>query len=69
MFGPGKYDDVCTEVRKRVGIADVGGVIVIVLGGDKGNGFACQADPLTTLMLPELLDQVVLAMRAEEASA
>jgi hypothetical protein len=71
MFGPGKYDDICTLVRERVGITDAtgGGVIVIVLGGNKGNGFACQADAMTTLALPALLEHVVHQMRAEDGVA
>ena len=51
-IGPGKYDDLCTLVRQRVG-GD--GVIVIVLGGDRGNGFAFQADLKTALLLPQML--------------
>jgi hypothetical protein len=65
-IGPGKYDDVCTLVRERVGIGgDVlsGGVIVIVFGGDKGNGFSCQADAITTLKLPDILENVARQMR------
>jgi hypothetical protein len=68
--GPGKYDDLCTYVREQVGIpwaseSGGGGVIVIVVGGNKGNGFSCQADPQTTLMLPEILDYIAAQMRAD----
>jgi hypothetical protein len=68
MFAPGKYDDLCTLVREKAGLTAGrgGGVMVIVLGGDKGNGFACQADPLVTLMIPEILDDVVRQMRKED---
>jgi hypothetical protein len=68
MFGPGKYDDVCTIVRERVGINDNtgGGVILIVIGGNKGSGFACQADPMVTLALPAMLEHVVHQMRAAD---
>jgi hypothetical protein len=42
-------------------------VVVIVLGGDKGNGFSVQGDLATTLMLPKLLrataDQIEQDMR------
>lgn len=65
-LGPGKYDDVCTMVREKVGIdvsATGGGVIVIVLGGNKGNGFACQADLATTLALPDMLENVAKQIR------
>lgn len=65
-IGPGKYDDLCTMVREKVGIdvsANGGGVIVIVLGGNKGNGFACQADVQTTLLLPDMLESVAKQIR------
>jgi hypothetical protein len=65
MIGPGKYDDLCTLVRQRAGIGreDGGGVIVIVLGGKRGNGFSCQADLMTTLTLPDLLEDIARQMR------
>ena len=62
-IGPGKYDNLCTIVREQAGIGDQGGVIVIVVGGNKGNGFSCQADVETTLGLPDLLDRVAKQMR------
>jgi len=70
-FAPGKYDEVCTLVRNAVGISDGtgGGVMLIVLGGNKGNGFSCQADPLVTLLLPEILDDVVKQMRKVDGMA
>ena len=63
-WGPGKYDDVCTVVTERVGIgAEGGGVIVIVLGGNKGSGFSCQADLRTTLLLPDMLEDIARQIR------
>jgi hypothetical protein len=63
-IGPGKYDDICTMVRERVGIGDKGGgVIVIVFGGNRGNGFSCQADLATTLALPEVLEETARQIR------
>jgi hypothetical protein len=50
--GPGKYDHLATMVREQ---AHAAGVIVIVIGGDKGEGFAMQADLRTTLKLPAIL--------------
>lgn len=38
-MGPGKYDDLATYVREQ---AQATGVIVIVVGGNKGAGFAQQ---------------------------
>jgi hypothetical protein len=62
-LGPGKYDDLCTFVRERAGIGDQGGVIVIVVGGSKGNGFSCQGDLDATLALLDMLESVAEQMR------
>jgi hypothetical protein len=63
-WGPGKYDDVCTKVVEQVGIGEQGGgVIVIVLGGNKGSGFSCQADLRTTLLLPDMLEDIARQIR------
>lgn len=51
-MGPGKYDDLCTYVREQSGGQ---GAIVIVIGGKRGNGFACQTDLATLQSLPEIL--------------
>ena len=70
-IGPGKYDDLCTEVRERVGLGGAdemprgGGVLVIVVGGDKGNGFSCQADLPTTMGLPNLLEMIAAQIRKD----
>jgi hypothetical protein len=60
--GPGKYDALCTEVREK---AKAQGVLLIVLHGTFGSGFSCQADLETTLMLPDLLEQVAADIRRE----
>jgi len=64
-LGPGKYDDLCTLVREQVGLGEDpgGGVIVIVVGGNKGSGFSCQADLRTTLGLPDLLEEIARQIR------
>jgi hypothetical protein len=66
-LGPGKYDDLCTYVRKKAGITpDMnGGAIVIVIGGLHGDGFSVQAGLHTTLMLPRLLEQIAREMRTD----
>jgi hypothetical protein len=65
-LGPGKYDDVCTMVTEQVGIGEQGGgVIVIVLGGNKGSGFSCQADLRTTLLLPDMLEEIARQIRGD----
>jgi hypothetical protein len=68
-LGPGKYDDVCSLVRERVGITaeSGGGVLVIVIGGKHGTGFACQADLTTTMALPDLLESVAKQIRESGA--
>jgi hypothetical protein len=68
-IGPGKYDELATMVRKHAGMSkeDGGGVIVIVLGGDKGNGFSVQADLMTTLTLPDILESIARQMRKDGA--
>jgi hypothetical protein len=40
MRGPGKYDDLATVAREA---AEADAVILIVLGGKHGSGFAVQA--------------------------
>jgi hypothetical protein len=52
-IGPGKYDDFASIVRVQT---DALGVVVIVVGGSKGNGFAVQSISSTfTEKIPELL--------------
>lgn len=61
-IGPGKYDDLATEVREK---ARAEGVIVIVFGGNHGNGFSCQADLETTLKLPDILENIARQIRRD----
>jgi hypothetical protein len=63
-LGPGKYDDECSYVAQQVGIGPKGGgVIVIVVGGNRGNGFACQSDIATLAVLPDLLEETARQLR------
>ena len=63
--GPGKYDDLATLCRKR---ADAACVIVIVMGGTKGDGFSVQTiDPAIALRLPRLLRIVADEIEASQA--
>jgi hypothetical protein len=61
-IGPGKYDDVATLVRERTNAA---GVILIVIGGYLGQGFAIQATPEVTLNLPEMLRDMANQIEAD----
>lgn len=60
-MGPGAYDNLCTYVREQ---AKAQGAIVIVLGGEKGQGFSMQADAITTLTVPDILERVAKEIRA-----
>ncbi len=51
-LGPGKYDDLCTEVRERSGARCA---IVIIFEGTHGPGFSCQGDILSLAKLPRVL--------------
>jgi len=54
-LGPGKYDDLATEVRKQTRAE---GVIVLVFNGTKGSGFSAQLSPDLTLKIPEILRDI-----------
>jgi len=62
MVGPGKYDDLCTYVREQTK-AQV--VLVIILGGEKGDGFSCQGDSYAMGLVPDLLDTVARGVRSD----
>ena len=51
-LGPGKYDALATKVRTE---AKAEGAVVIIVNGDKGNGFSAQLSPALTLLLPSML--------------
>lgn len=51
-LGPGKYDLQCSEVRIAT---EAAGVILLIIGGNKGTGFSVQANLEVTLKLPEIL--------------
>lgn len=65
-LGPGKYDDLCTDVRER---SAASGAIVIVVGGNRGTGFSCQATLEVLATLPELLETVAREMRQSSDAA
>lgn len=39
MIGPGRYDDIVTELRERLGAQ---GVLLVVINGKRGNGVSQQ---------------------------
>ena len=54
-LGPGVYDDLCTEVRVK---AQAEGVILIIIGGNHGNGFSGQMSDELTVKMPHMLRAV-----------
>jgi hypothetical protein len=61
-IGPGRYDDQATMVQKAT---NASGVIVIVIGGDKGEGFACQTTLPVLLNLPAMLRSIADQIEAD----
>lgn len=65
-IGPGKYDDVCTKVRRLTGVDKTGGaVVLIVLGGKHGHGFSMQSDLETLKLLPDMLETMAKQIRKD----
>ena len=62
MIGPGKYDDVCTEIRERF---HAKGVILIIDGGDRGHGFSAQLDIAKTFLIPKALRKIADDMETD----
>jgi molybdopterin synthase catalytic subunit len=58
--GSGKYDDLCTYVREK---AEAKGAIVIVIGGNRGEGFECQLDYVTMMKIPDMLEWIAEQIR------
>jgi hypothetical protein len=54
-LGPGKYDPECTRLMVS---EHAEAVLVIVIGGKRGGGFACQATPEITMSLPSILRNI-----------
>ena len=59
--GPGKYDKLCSEIRRKS--AAEGGVL-IVLDANLGSGFSVQADVDTVAKLPSMLEDIARQIRA-----
>jgi len=51
-LGPGKYDQTATVARITTGAK---GIVLMVIGGDKGSGFSVQAPMEIQMNLPQLL--------------
>jgi hypothetical protein len=59
MIGPGKYDRECTVLREDM---NAQGVVVIVMGGDRGDGFSAQMSMPLLMSLPEVLRRIADAI-------
>lgn len=55
MIGPGKYDAECSTAQKATNASSV---ILIVLGGDRGDGFSVQATPDVIWAMPDMLREI-----------
>jgi len=51
-YGPGKYDDLCTFCREH---AQARGAILLIIDGNKGEGFSAQTTPDILVRLPQIL--------------
>ncbi|RPH76023.1 hypothetical protein EHM76_00280 [bacterium] len=61
--GPGRYDHVATRARE---MTDAKAVVVIVIGGNLGEGFSVQTDnPTILLSLSDLLEDVAAQLRRD----
>ena len=63
--GSGKYDDVCTTVRERTGARCV---VIMVVDGDKGNGFSVQCEEAWLKYLPDILQDMAERIRAGQGN-
>lgn len=52
MIGPGKYDEALTFARQQCGSS---AAMLIVVKGESGPGFSCQADLESLVKLPSML--------------
>ena len=66
LNGPGKYDDITTLVRD---VTEAQGVLVVVIGGNKGQGFSVQGSDLFIDRLPDVLEDVARSIRAQREQA
>ncbi|HKX40910.1 MAG TPA: hypothetical protein VJO99_07115 [Burkholderiaceae bacterium] len=62
MIGPGKYDDVCTQVREQT---QAEGVVLIIADGKLGSGFSMQAPIDLHAALPGVLEGLAERIRTD----
>ena len=59
-MGKGRYDNHCTVVRD---LTNADGVVVIVLGGNRGSGFSAQLSPELQAKLSDILEDLAKQIR------
>jgi hypothetical protein len=52
MFGPGKYDDVCKQVKEST---KAKAVLLVVVDGEHGHGISCKMDFIIAQQMPNIL--------------
>jgi len=62
MIGAGKYDEALTLARRQCGST---AALLIVISGEAGPGFSCQADLDTLLTVPAVLRAVAAHIEAD----
>lgn len=63
LHNPGKYDDACTVARESTGAV---ATLLIVIGGEHGNGFSVQTlEPDLLPVIPTMLEVVAAGIRAK----
>ena len=64
--GPGEYDPECQKAFDETGARCVA---LIVLGGDRGHGFAVTGELPEIMKLPEMLEHMAREIRAQRGDA
>lgn len=65
-IGPGKYDDLATELRTK---AHADGVLILVVNGARGSGFSAQLSLELTLTLPSILRDMARQLEERKPDA
>ncbi len=63
MIGSGKYDLICSELRRRT---KAKGAMVIILDGNKGSGFSCQLPADSITKIPDALRQMATEIEKDQ---
>lgn len=64
MIGPGKYNDICTYARTA---AKAESAVLLIIGGEAGNGLSVQGSLELHMMLPGILENLAEHIRDEAA--